>query len=94
MAQAYLKTSNYDQAISYLETLPSKSESLKRAYQNATFHKGQLLFNDQRFNEAIPVLRKSTSVPLDKEMASKGYYLLGECYSLSNQLTEAVRAYQ
>ena len=94
MAQAYLKTSNYDQAISYLETLPTKSESLKRAYQNATFHKGQLLFNDQRFSEAIPVLKKSTSVPLDKEMASKGYYLLGECYSLNNQLSEAVRAYQ
>ncbi|XOV95071.1 MAG: tetratricopeptide repeat protein [Bacteroidota bacterium] len=94
LATAFLKTSNYDQAIQYLETIPNKSTELKRAYQNAAFHKGQLVFNDSRFKEAIYYFTKSISVPIDKEMSGKAYYLLGECYSLVEDYSQAIKSFQ
>ncbi len=94
LANGFLKTSNYDQAIAYLETIPNKSYDLKKAYQNATFHKGQLVFNDSRFSEAITYFKKTTSVPIDKEINGKAHYLLGECYSLIENYPQAIYAFE
>ncbi len=94
LATAFLKTSNYDQAISYLETIPNKSNELKKAYQNATFHKGQLVFNDSRFKEAITYFKKAVTFPIDKGMSARANYLLGECYSLIEQYDLAISAFQ
>ena len=94
LANAFLKTSNYDQAIAYLESIPNRSYDLNKAYQNATFHKGQLVFNDSRFNEAITYFKKSVSAPIDKEIHGKAQYLLGECYSLVENYPQAINAFE
>ncbi len=93
MAQAYLKTSNYAQAISHLESIVNKTTGLKKAYQKVTIQQAQLLFNDSKFAEALKLLNKSVAYPEDRVLAAKGNYLKGECHSLLNQSQEAKRAY-
>lgn len=94
LANAFLKTSNYDQAIAYLESVPNRGYDLNKAYQNATFHKGQLVFNDSRFSEAITYFKKTVSAPIDKEINGKAHYLLGECYSLVENYPQAIIAFE
>ena len=94
LANAFLKTSNYDQAIAYLESIPNRSYDLNKAYQNATFHKGQLVFNDSRFSEAAKYFKKSVSAPIDKEINARANYLLGECYSLVENYPQAINAFE
>lgn len=94
LANAFLKTSNYDQAIAYLESIPNRSFDLNKAYQNATFHKGQLVFNDSRFSEAISFFKKTVSAPIDKEINGKAHYLLGESYSLVENYPQAINAFE
>lgn len=94
LAQAYLKTSNYDQAIAHLESIRNKSTSLQQAYQRVTLQKGQLLFNDSRFQQALVYFDKSIAFPVHRELAAQAYYLKGECHALLNQSGQAREAYQ
>lgn len=93
MAQAYLRTSDYDQAIDHLSAIRNKSALMKSAYQKVTFRKGQLLFNDQKFHRAAEFFGLSLSFPMDRELEAQAYYLKGECHSLLNQAEEAKTAY-
>lgn len=93
LAQSYLKTSNYDQAIAHLEQIPNKSTLLKKAYQKVTYQKGQLLFNDSKFKDAVEILEKSVVYPVDQEIAAHAYYLLGDSYSIMNQPRKAEKAF-
>lgn len=94
LADAYLNTSNYDQAIEHLEAIPNKSIPLKKAYQKVTFQKGQLLFNDSKFDQAKGYFEKSVTYPMDVDLASEAWYLKGECLSLIGDYPNAITAYQ
>lgn len=93
LAQAYLNTSNYDQAIAHLEQIRNKSPLLKKAYQKVTFQKGQLLFNDNRFNDAIASLEKAVQFPVETDLAAQSFYLLGDSYSLVGKDQRALESY-
>ncbi|MEQ9306216.1 MAG: tetratricopeptide repeat protein, partial [Marinoscillum sp.] len=94
LAQSYLKTSNYDQAIAHLESIKNKSTPLKKAYQKVAFQKGQLLFNDSKFGQALDYLQKAVSFSMDKEIAAEAQFLIGECYAVLNDYSPAKTAYQ
>ncbi|WP_258097114.1 tetratricopeptide repeat protein [Marinoscillum pacificum] len=94
LAQSYLKSSNYDQALAHLESIPNKSTPLKRAYQKVAFQKGQLLFNDSKFQRATEYFDKAAIYAMDKEITAQAYYLKGECLSVLNQYDQAQAAYK
>ncbi|MFY0600575.1 MAG: tetratricopeptide repeat protein [Cyclobacteriaceae bacterium] len=89
LTKSYLKTSDYDQAIGHIEETPNKSYVIKEAYQTLCFHKGQQLFNDSKFKEAISYLQKSLLYPVKQEVKSETLYLLGESFSLTNEKAKA-----
>lgn len=93
LARSYLKTSDYDQAIAHLEQIPNKSNLMKAAYQKVTYQKGQLQFNDSKFQDAAKSFEKSVQFPIDLDIATHSNYLLGESYSILNQPQKAERAF-
>ncbi|MFY0605337.1 MAG: tetratricopeptide repeat protein [Cyclobacteriaceae bacterium] len=93
MAEAYLNTSNYTQAIQHLESIVNKTTSLKKSYQKVTIQQAQLLFNDAKFGEALLLLNKSVAFPENRSLAAKGNFLKGECHTLLGQIPEARKAY-
>ncbi len=94
LAQSYLKSSNYDQALAHLESIPNKSASLKKAYQKVAFQKGQLLFNDGKFRQATAFFSKASIYAMDKNLTAQAYYLKGECLSVLNDYEKASDAYK
>lgn len=47
LAQAYVDGNNFNKAIAYIESLPSRNPSMQQAYQKATYLKGSDLFNKE-----------------------------------------------
>jgi tetratricopeptide (TPR) repeat protein len=93
MAQAFLKTSNYQQAIDHIETIANKTTTLKKAYQRISLQQGQLYFNDSKFELAIGFFDKSLIYQIDKTLAAQAFYLNGESYALLQKNQDAERSY-
>jgi len=94
LAQSYLRTSNYDQAIAHLESIKNKSKPLRIAYQKVTFQKAQLLYNDSRFAQAAIYFDKAVTFPDDPQITAQSLYLKGESYSMLNEPGKASKAYR
>lgn len=94
IAQCYLKTSDYDQAITRLERKRIGSEILKDVYQKVTFQKAVLLFNDAKFSEAAVYFLKSLNHPINVELRGQCRYYLGEIEFRKGNYIAAINYYQ
>lgn len=93
LSQSFLKTKNYPVAIQYIESLPRQSPAIKKAYQAVTYYYGADLFNDGKFYLSVQNFTKSVSAPVDKAMAAKAYFWMGEAYSIGKRYEDAINAY-
>lgn len=94
LAEAYLRTSNYDQAINHLREIGLVSKSNKVIYQTVTFQKAFLLFNDGNFTEAISWFDESLKYPENQSLRDEAYYNQAEAYFSLSQFEKASQAYQ
>lgn len=93
LTQAYLLTSNYDEALKYFDQFGQKTPVIRSAYQKIAFFKGTILFNDQKFEEAVRMFDKSLRYPLDQQYVIKADFWKGEAYSLGKKYEEAISSY-
>lgn len=93
LGEAFLKTSNYTEAINYIESLKNRSLRLNTAYQRITFYKGVENFNNNDFKSALDLFNKSTQFPLDKDVYIAANYWKGESHSVLKEFDEAVNSY-
>ena len=94
LAEAFLRTSNYEKAIEHIEGLPRQTSITRAAYQQVTFLKGQQLFNEARFTRSQRYFSKSLRYTPDTELVARSYYWMAESYVASGQSGEASSAYQ
>ena len=93
LSKSLLQSNDYNQAISYIEQMDSKSPSIRKAYQEVTFLKGTELFNDSKFYQAVQMFKKSLEYPEQKELVAKAHYWSGEAYSIGKKWDEAINSY-
>lgn len=93
LTKSYLKTSDYDQAVSHIEKSSVKTPVIKEAYQTICFQRAQQLFNDSQFAQAIDYFNRSLVYKVKPRLASEAYYYLGESYSITNKPDMARKAY-
>lgn len=93
LAEAYLRTSNYEKAIAHIESLPRQTEITRTAYQQVTLRKGQQLFNETKFERSRRFLSKSLRYTPDQELVAQAYYWMAESYVASEDQAAARRAY-
>ncbi len=94
LAQAYVNGNNFNKAIEYIETLPSRSASMDQAYQKATYLKGAEAFNKEDYQQAATNFEKSLQYPKDPVYVAQASYWAGDSYSLGRKFEEAIRHYQ
>ncbi|MBV6645555.1 MAG: tetratricopeptide repeat protein [Cyclobacteriaceae bacterium] len=85
VAGSYLRTSNYDAAIDYIESVTNPNERLQVTYQQVAFLKGQLVFNEANFDQAKLYLEKSLQYPNEQNMVIEANFLLAEIHAILNQ---------
>lgn len=94
LSQAYWQTNDYDLAISHITLVSDPSEDLRKAYQKATFYKGNQCFNEGAYQTAIALFQKSLKHPLDAHLALQARLWLGESFSALRHYQQAQRAYE
>lgn len=93
LAQAYVNGNNFNKAIEYIESLPSRNASMQQAYQKATYLKGSDLFNKEDYDQAVAFFAKSLASPVDARYTALANFWSGEAYSILGRHQEATRHY-
>lgn len=93
LAQAYVNGNNYNKAIEYIESLPSRNMMMEKAYQKATYLKGSELFNKEEYAEAVRYFERSLRTPIDAKYVSLAAFWSGEAYSIGRKFDEAIKQY-
>ena len=94
LANLYLNTSDYNQAILVLEQSDLENVSLKSQYQKITFHRGVQLYNDGNFLDAINYFNKSIKIYNNSNLLNQSYYWLGESYYNLNMFNHSLESYK
>jgi TolA-binding protein len=78
LADVYLNTQNYEEALSSIEKMPNKSTKIQSAYQKMAFYRGVELYNDKKTKEAEQYFDKSLKYNIDKGIEAQAYYWKAE----------------
>jgi len=93
IAENYLKTTNFQKAISFIESLDSIGIKVKKSYQIITYKRGAELFNQGDLIKSIDFFKKSQTYKIDKNLYLESLFWVGESYFLQNKFPEAYKNY-
>ena len=94
LSEAYLNSQNYGEAMKFIESLPNKTQQVRRAYQKVSFYAGTQAFNQSRYPVAVQLFEKSTEYPIDPTFVAAANFWAGEAYSIGKRYGQAVESYQ
>ncbi|MES2388613.1 MAG: tetratricopeptide repeat protein [Bacteroidota bacterium] len=93
LSEAYLNTSDYDQALTHIGNLKKRSPRVDAAYQRVAFMKGTRLYNENQFSEANSFFESSLKFPNDSGVVTAAHFWAGEALSAGKNYTEALAHY-
>jgi len=94
LSSIYMSTKNYQGAITSIEKIESKSPSILKAYQRCTHFRALELLNNRNYEQALSLLDKSLSYPMDKMLNASNLYWKGECEYRKGNIQQAYYALQ
>jgi tetratricopeptide (TPR) repeat protein len=94
IAEAYLNTSDYQKALQHLQSTGLDSRQSRGTFQEVSFQLGTQLYNDQRFEESLKILRQSLEFPVSRDVTRETQFLLAENYSVLGQYEAAIDPYR
>lgn len=90
MSEIFVNTRNYDQAITTLEGMSSKTPKLKEAYQKVLYLRGIQHMKDSRASQAETLLSKSVDNSVNNEYKALALYWLGDLEHQSKNYTKSI----
>lgn len=89
LADVYLNTQNYEEALSSIESMPNKSQKIQAAYQKMAYFRGVENYNDKKNVEAELYLDKSLKYPISKTIEAQAYYWKAELAHQKNNFDKS-----
>ncbi|MBF9238958.1 tetratricopeptide repeat protein [Hymenobacter sp. BT683] len=93
LSTSFLASTDYSQALAYLEGLDDRSDKLNATYQRVAYSQAASLYNNSNYSAALPLLDKSLKYPEDDALRAAAQVLRGEIYSVGQQYPDAITAY-
>lgn len=93
LSEAFLNSSNYQEAIKYIENLPRKTDRAAAAYQKVTFYKAMELFNDNKIDLSLEFLDKSLENKKTVSFTQKALFWRAEGLSILKMYPDAYESY-
>jgi tetratricopeptide (TPR) repeat protein len=93
LGNSFLASTDYNQALTYLEGIDDRSAKLDATYQRVAYAQAATLYNNGNYSEALPLLDKSLKYPSDDALRAAAQVLRGEIYSVGQQYPDAINAY-
>ena len=93
LSNSFLSSTDYAQALAYLEGLDDRSDKLNATYQRVAYAQAATLYNNGNYAQALPLLDKSLQFPADDGLRVAAQVLRGEIFSVGQQYPDAITAY-
>lgn len=93
LSDALLNTSNYSEALEYIESLPKRSQRIDAVYQKVAYHRAEELYNQSLYDSAIVYFEKSQEFDFDKRLLASSHYWIAEAFSTKRDYPEATDHY-
>ncbi|OUJ74713.1 tetratricopeptide repeat protein [Hymenobacter crusticola] len=93
LSESFLNSSDYTQALTYLDNLDDRSTKLNGTYQRVAYLQAATFYNNSQFTQALPLLDKSLKYPQDDALRAAAQVLKGEIYSVGQKYPEAIQSY-
>ncbi|WP_072052917.1 tetratricopeptide repeat protein [Hymenobacter terrenus] len=93
LSTSFLSSTDYSQALTYLEGIDDRSAKLNATYQRVAYSQAATLYNNGNYSAALPLLEKSLQFPEDDGLRAAAQVLRGEIYSVGQQYPDAIAAY-
>ncbi len=94
LSRIYLSTKNYQAAINSIEKFKVKNPQILKAYQRCTFNRALEQINNKNYRDAISLLNKTLSAPIDKKTNLEALYWKGEAQYRNEQYKDAYTSFQ
>ncbi len=94
LAQVYLTTKNYKDALAALEKISNKSERAKAAYQKVAYFRGIEFYNDGNKDKAIDLFTKAIVTNAEPNIQALAMYWKAESFYALNRFDDAVKQYR
>jgi TolA-binding protein len=94
LANLYLSTNNYKQALNSFEKIKYRNDELREAYQKICFYRGIELFNENKLDEAIDLLKKASLDDYDRSIAAEALLWTGEAFYRQDNTWGAIKYYK
>jgi tetratricopeptide (TPR) repeat protein len=94
LANLYLVTRNYNEALSSLELVRNRNNAQNTIYQKITYFRGIELFNNQQYYDAIALFKKSLENKIDPKITQGATLWQGEAYYRLGQYEVARNYYR
>ncbi len=94
LAQVYLNTRNYKDALTALENIPNKSLRVAKAYQKVAYYRGVEFFNDRDYQKATDLFTKAIVSNHDESLRALAMYWKAESFYALGRYEDAVKQYR
>jgi len=93
LSESLLKTNNYSEAISYIESMKSRSIIINKTYQKVTYYKATEYFNAGKYKDAGDLFDKSLKNTYDLNIQIACLFWKAEIASINKEYDDAINLY-
>ncbi|MCG9911519.1 MAG: tetratricopeptide repeat protein [Flavobacteriales bacterium] len=94
LAEVFMTTRNYKDALQVLDKIKKNDRRLEDAYRRVAYFHAQDLFNAGQYDEALKMYNLSAKPGWNNALSAGSIFWQGEIFYRRNQLPEAAEAYQ
>jgi len=93
LADLYLLTKNYKNALTSIQHIKKRSVRLDAAYQRIAYYRGIELFNESDYDGAISLFAQARELTSDNSIKALSSYWAGEAYYRTARWDKAIESY-
>lgn len=93
LLNVFLKTRNYEDALTSLDAIKNKDLRLQEAYQKLAFDRGVELYEGRKYAEAVPFFERAVKYPVNKQANAMAQYWAGESHYALGEYDKALARY-
>jgi TolA-binding protein len=94
LAQVFLTTKNYKDALAAVESIKNRNERVRTALQKISYYRGLELFNDGDLKGSVSLFDKSMQNPHDGPVLALAKYWKAEALFKMNNYDQSIKVYQ